>query len=797
MRQAFRVAVLCAGMIAIVVLVFAAMHGKGLRVAAASQAPPVTSASEPKSQRLFCGLWRLDGGFASTAHIKNLLLTGPLAVSPVIYMADGTEYALPTVTIDPSGLADVSVGDALNNASPKIRAHISQFGSMALTFTSASAVNVVAGVEILNLEQSLIFVVPFQAVGAMGHGAMPAGDHILDAVWWKHDTGVKAFVALSNASDSPKVVSVEVSGSEGSLRRTDATVRPKNTNMIDVEQLIADLPEAERSTGGIRVRYSGQMSEIRATAGLMNDSEGYSANVEFQPHSANTSGPIAMSYASVGIMAGLPDPRMGFPKGSTFSPYAAIRNPTNHPLDAAPVLYLMAGSTVKKLSLPAQHLAAGEAKQLPLLQPLSNFNGLATLVMSYVGNAHDLLIATGSVDQTATFVFTVAPALVTESWAKYDPYWNVTDGFDAMMSVFNPGGTPEDIVANLTYVGGSGHYAVPLHLVPGETQMLDVRQLIEAHQADADGNFIPFDVEQGSAQFAGSEGPSEAINVAIAAGVFNVQTATCGQVICPVCVITESAFIGPSPVLTPIGGSQQATFVLHMSDGTSVDKTSTAHWSSANTSVGTVSAGLVKGIAAGATQLTAFVLGPGGESGEPEPECPATCLMGEQTGDGPLTVEEPARLVFFNTSCAPFGQGPLQNISSGSVVDCGGETRTTAPFCGVNRNLTYQLVDQAGDPFPFPYLLSESFSNHITTNPALPLPTASQGVPETANGIVTDAQFIGFTFPKCLAANDHHSYIQNFTATVDGQVFPLTTTVSISVGNFNGIPEDNVNITIP
>jgi hypothetical protein len=144
-----------------------------------------------------------------------------------------------------------------------------------------------------------------------------------------------------------KVVSVEVSGSEGSLRRTDATVRPKNTNMIDVEQLIADLPEAERSTGGIRVRYSGQMSEIRATAGLMNDSEGYSANVEFQPHSANKSGPIAMSYASVGIMAGLPDPRMGFPKGSTFSPYAAIRNPTNHPLDAAPVLYLMAGSTVK------------------------------------------------------------------------------------------------------------------------------------------------------------------------------------------------------------------------------------------------------------------------------------------------------------------------------------------------------------------------------------------------------------------------------------------------------------------
>jgi hypothetical protein len=159
-------------------------------------------------------------------------------------------------------------------------------------------------------------------------------------------------------------------------------------------------------------------------------------------------------------------------------------------------------------------------------------------------------------------------------------------------------------------------------------------------------------------------------------------------------------------------------------------------------------------------------------------------------------VQVPAKLVFSNTTCAPNGQGPLQVITNGSVVDCGGVTRATN-FCGVNRNLTYQLVDQNGAPFPVAYTLSESFSNLSTTNSALGLPTASTNAPIPANNVVTDAQFVGFRFPKCLGSNDHHSYTQNFSVTLGGVTYSLTTTVSISDGNFNGTLEDNVSITVP
>src|SRR5216684_2521379 len=64
---------------------------------------PATKASPQanKTYTMYSGLWRTDGAFVSTAHIKNVLITAPLAVTPILYMADGTEYDLPALQLDP------------------------------------------------------------------------------------------------------------------------------------------------------------------------------------------------------------------------------------------------------------------------------------------------------------------------------------------------------------------------------------------------------------------------------------------------------------------------------------------------------------------------------------------------------------------------------------------------------------------------------------------------------------------------------------------------------------------------
>jgi hypothetical protein len=333
--------------------------------------------------------------------------------------------------------------------------------------------------------------------------------------------------------------------------------------------------------------------------------------------------PDDISYGSVGLMVGLQDPMMGFPKDTLFSAYAALRNAGDHPLTVKPVLFLMEGGKPRTVKLPPEHFAPGEARQLSFARTLSNFNGMATLTFTYGGHPGDLLIATGSVDQTGTYVFEVMPDGLGTTWAKNAPFWRVTGGLDSMLTVFNPQDAPAEIVLKLTYVGGTGHYAVPLHLAAGETQMLDVAQLIEMQQPDGQSNVIPRDITEGSAQFAGPKGQTQEIRIGVSAGVFNVQTATCGGG-CLICTSTVDTFIDANPIDIPLGSSQQAFAFADLSDGSEQDETISAFWNSDNGSVATVQSGLVQAVAVGSAVITATFQSP--DASDPPPEgCSSSC----------------------------------------------------------------------------------------------------------------------------------------------------------------------------
>src|SRR6266852_724841 len=85
-------------------------------------------------QELDGAFWRTDAGFQSTIRITNIVQTSPVQVTPVLLMADGTEYVLPSVELQAAGVATVNINDALSSAPAKIAPHISTFGSAALRF---------------------------------------------------------------------------------------------------------------------------------------------------------------------------------------------------------------------------------------------------------------------------------------------------------------------------------------------------------------------------------------------------------------------------------------------------------------------------------------------------------------------------------------------------------------------------------------------------------------------------------------------------------------------------------------
>ncbi len=601
-----------------------------------AQSPASAVAQTMKTYTMYSGLWRTDGGFVSTIRVKNVLVVAPMDVTPVLFMADGTPYMLPSVHLAVSGVATIDINDALASAPPIVASHISPFGSAALIHSYSSPGHLSASMAVIDASRSLSYTFfPF---------AEPMGDPMpqtLEGLWWKHDPGALGWMALSNVSDADKQVSVQLvgpgnsSGNDAQAART-ISLPAHTTQMFHLEDFASNPSPLSRQVGGIRVQYTGQPGSILVAGGLENDAEGYSANIPFWGHDMSSAPATSITYASAGLLLGKVDPMMmpGFPKDTAFTPYLVLRNTMEKPLDVELQLNYMAGSMKDRnggapvtRNLPPQHLAPFEARQVDMQSALHSgglrdFNGSINLSTTFTGKGGDLVLASGSVDQTGTYVFEVAPQGVGSSRSKYTNYWGVANGNDTMFSLFNPTNAAQDILATFYYADGSGKYTLLVHLEPQASTLIDMATLIAEQQPDGEGNVIPSNIQEGSAQFASAKGRSEWITLVIAGGIYNVANATCGSS-CITCCGVSGFTISPNPANCLVGQTMQVTSSATDCNGITVNPTS---WSSSNTAVMTVNgSGLVTGVSVGQSTISATFSNVQTTTGQicgPSPVCP-------------------------------------------------------------------------------------------------------------------------------------------------------------------------------
>ena len=119
----------------------------------AIQTATMGGGSKPSTYEIFAGLWRTSGGFDSTLRIRNELVTTPMDVTPILFMADGTKYELPPAQITAGGIAIVDINRALAAAPADVAAHRSPYGSAALRYRYATGGHIVASIQMLNMAQ--------------------------------------------------------------------------------------------------------------------------------------------------------------------------------------------------------------------------------------------------------------------------------------------------------------------------------------------------------------------------------------------------------------------------------------------------------------------------------------------------------------------------------------------------------------------------------------------------------------------------------------------------------------------
>ena len=176
------------------------------------------------------------------------------------------------------------------------------------------------------------------------------------------------------------------------------------------------------------------------------------------------------------------------------------------------------------------------------------------------------------------------------------------------MRTGNPADEPQDFVFTLFYTGG--HYGYPIHLAARATQTFNISEIQHSQIPDAEGNVVPAGVQEGSAEVSGSQGENEHILVALEAGIYNVQKATCNNP-CVTCDGLTSTSVIDNPFALAVAANHQLTFVVQYNTGAQYNRTSNANWSSTNTGVATVSTGLVHGVSVGS--VTANVVSTTGD----------------------------------------------------------------------------------------------------------------------------------------------------------------------------------------
>jgi hypothetical protein len=289
-----------------------------------------------------------------------------------------------------------------------------------------------------------------------------------------------------------------------------------------------------------------------------------------------------------------------------------VKNATTQPLTVTASLNYMPGGSPVTLALPVQQLKPQETRQLDLPSMLASLglgalNGDINLSFSITGHGGDLVIATGSVDQTGNYVFPAPAAAIGKSFGKGIGYWTVANGQDTMYSLWNPTNTDQDFVLTLHYGDGSGQYVMPLHLAAQASTTIDVGMLIAMGQPDANGNLIPSYIQEGSAVVSNPKGPAQWMTVAVCAAFYNPRKATCGGPYCIDCYGFDDEEVLLDPVAVAVTGTVQLQAQATYSDGTVVSFTTSSTWSSSNTAVATVGAstGLVSGVSPGSAQIGA------------------------------------------------------------------------------------------------------------------------------------------------------------------------------------------------
>lgn len=282
-----------------------------------------TGLKEPAVLRSITGaLWMIDANFKSSIYLKNNVETSSITVTPILYLSNGAKYALADVTLEPAGTAVISVNKALEKKGIASWATLKGYVEIEYHWPWDALCGMVQNVDPVHSLIFTHFLGPPADSQSRGAETGKPETHVLEGLWWKQESNVTGFVALSNVLGQAVHVMVQVSDNDSNvIANHTVTVSPHGTKFVDLQELRQASP-----AGGVNVTYDGPEQGLIVNGGLEDQATGYSASLRFARPLAPSAIAAQRSYAELGLMVGAADPMMSFPADTVFTPYTVVRN---------------------------------------------------------------------------------------------------------------------------------------------------------------------------------------------------------------------------------------------------------------------------------------------------------------------------------------------------------------------------------------------------------------------------------------------------------------------------------------
>ncbi|HET7890439.1 MAG TPA: hypothetical protein VFL34_02900 [Candidatus Sulfotelmatobacter sp.] len=561
----------------------------------------------PRAQELFVPYWTSETGWETELRLKNNLASEPLTVTPLLRSASGQEVSLTRVIIPANGSVSVLVNQDLMERSPAVFGQPGSYGSVALRYTSVSAMNLDATAIVSLHGRPIAFPVRANPSRQVAEKTPRSGGS-LEGVWRRGDAGLNDFLVISNSSDRNVSGSLLLFDADGAKWAEPIALGPQQTERLAMSGLLQKAA-LSGAYGGISIQLPPAI--VNAIHFTYDESGKFSESLEMFNHDTNVSprGSPGNDAAQITLRAPMlalrnPDPVLGLPSGTVLHPTILVRNTTSRRTSFSLVLDWRGPSGQGRVTFPVMNLAPFATEQLPIeAQQQSGIPGDAHwALVSLTGTAapDDLIAIASSRDSTGRAGIE-AKFVGDTSGHSAGGEWPADANHNTIAAITNIGTKPAEALLTLHYDSGKQKFELQRTIAPGDQMWVNLAQLIRQRIPDRNGSTLPVDV---SAVTYDLRDLTQGGHGLIASAL--VVNSTYGFLASPEiakCCSTESPGWSPNFFDLLIGASDPgAIYGTDSCNGELVDISGDfSNWWSGNTAVATVASRQVHGVAAGST----------------------------------------------------------------------------------------------------------------------------------------------------------------------------------------------------